>query len=112
MGRLKDYDTLKATREYSYVYNHAKKWHYEGALVFYNNDTAKRVGFTASKKVGNAIKRNLAKRRLRAIFLEIQHTLNDGVYVFVAKEKINHISYDALKKGIIWSMKKLNCVKE
>lgn len=58
----------------------------------------KKVGFTASKKVGNAIKRNLAKRRLRAIFLEIQHTLSDGVYVFVAKEKINHLPYDTLKK--------------
>ena len=44
--------------------------------------------------------------------LEVQHTLHDGVYVFVAKEKINHISYDTLKKGIIWSLKKLNCVEE
>ncbi|WP_083762466.1 ribonuclease P protein component [Sulfurospirillum deleyianum] len=112
MGRLKEYETLKTTREFSSVYNYAKKWHHEGALVFYNNDTTKKVGFTASKKVGNAIKRNLAKRRLRAIFLEIQHTLQDGVYVFVAKEKINHLSYDALKKGILWSMKKMNCVKE
>ncbi|DAB37320.1 MAG TPA: ribonuclease P protein component [Sulfurospirillum cavolei] len=112
MGRLRAYETLKETREYSYIYNHGKKWHYEGALVFYLNDTTKRVGFTASKKVGNAIKRNLAKRRLRAIFLDIQPTLNDGVYVFVAKEKIHQLSYEALKKGIIWSIKKLNCVKE
>lgn len=104
--------TLKETREYTTIYNHAKKWHYEGALVFFQEDTTKRVGFTASKKVGNAIKRNLAKRRLRAIFLEIQPTLQDGVYVFVAKEKIHHIPYDTLKKGLMWSMKKLNCVKE
>jgi len=58
------------------------------------------------------VKRNLAKRRLRAVFLEIQASLCEGVYVFVAKEKMNHISYDVLKKGIVWSMKKLNCVKE
>lgn len=94
------------------IYNHGKKWHYDGALVFYLNDTTKKVGFTASKKVGNAVKRNLAKRRLRAIFLEIQPMLNDGVYVFVAKEKIHHISYEALKKGILWSLKKLNGLKE
>ena len=30
-----------------------------------------RVGFTASKKVGNAIARNRAKRRLRAISAEL-----------------------------------------
>jgi len=81
-------------------------------LVFYNSDIKKRVGFTASKKVGNAIKRNLAKRRLRAIFLEIQDNLHDGVYVFVAKEKMNQIPYEVLKKSLVWSMKKLNCVKE
>ncbi len=70
------------------------------------------MGFTASKKVGNAIKRNLAKRRLRAIFLEMQDSLCDGVYVFVAKEKMNHQSYETLKKSIVWSMKKLDCLKE
>lgn len=34
-------------------------------------DTAIRVGFTASKKVGNAVARNRAKRRLRALAREI-----------------------------------------
>ena len=112
MGRLKAFDTLKQTKEYSYIYNHANKWHSDCALVFYHCDATKRVGFTASKKVGNAIKRNLAKRRLRAIFLEIQDSLREGVYVFVAKEKMNHQSYETLRKGIVWSMKKLDCLRE
>jgi len=80
-------------------------------LVFYHCDATRKAGFTASKKVGNAIKRNLAKRRLRAVFLEIQDLLHEGVYVFVAKEKMNHISYETLKKSIVWSMKKMDCVK-
>ena len=49
---------------------------------------------------------------IRAVFLEIQDSLRDGVYVFVAKEKMNHMSYEALKKGIVWSMKKLDCFRE
>ena len=35
------------------------------------DDPAPRVGYTASKKVGNAVTRNRAKRRLRALAREV-----------------------------------------
>jgi len=36
-----------------------------------DGDAAVRVGFTASKKIGNAVARNRAKRRLRALAREV-----------------------------------------
>ena len=36
-----------------------------------DGDPASRVGFTASKKIGNAVRRNRAKRRLRALAREV-----------------------------------------
>lgn len=36
-----------------------------------DGDAATRVGFTVSKKVGNAVARNRAKRRLRALAREL-----------------------------------------
>lgn len=36
-----------------------------------DGDPAARIGFTASKKIGNAVLRNRAKRRLRALAREI-----------------------------------------
>ena len=46
-----------------------------------------RIGFTASKKIGNAVARNRAKRRLRALAREIlpSHARAGWDYVIVAK---------------------------
>lgn len=47
-----------------------------------------RVGFTATKKIGNAVVRNKAKRRLREIARELLPELGvNGVdYVFIARQ--------------------------
>jgi ribonuclease P protein component len=79
-------------------------------VIFYKATDEKKSGFIASKKVGNSVKRNLAKRRLRAIFVEFCDTLIGGTYIFVAKESINSVSYEELKNSILWSFKKLGCI--
>ena len=55
--------------------------------------TAPRVGFTASKKVGNAVCRNFAKRRLRVLAQGVQpQVVGDGAHpyhmVLVAKKAL------------------------
>jgi ribonuclease P protein component len=71
----------------------------------------KKAGFVASKKVGCAVKRNLAKRRLKALFLELQSELKSGIYIFIAKETIKDIDYSKLKSALTWSFKRLECFK-
>jgi ribonuclease P protein component len=80
-------------------------------VIFYKISNEKKVGFTAGKKVGNAVLRNLAKRRLRALFTELQSRLKDGIYIFVAKETIKTIEYKQLKSSLLWSFKRLECLK-
>ncbi len=72
----------------------------------------KKVGFTASKKVGNSVKRNLARRRLKALFLELCGGLKSGSYIFVAKTKIDDMDYASLRKSLLWSFKRLNCLEK
>ena len=108
-------ERIRRKQDFQRVYQGGKKIVSSSFILYYCLEPERpyrRLGIAASRKVGNAVKRNLAKRRLRAVFLEIQSSLREGVYVFVAKEKMNHMSYETLKQGIVWSMKKLNCVRE
>jgi ribonuclease P protein component len=100
---------LKAHKEFGLVYNRGKSAHSRSCVVFYlPKNGEKKIGYTASKKVGNAVIRNRSKRRLRAIWREVQSTLCDGHYVFVAKASLPEISYVTLQKDINYVLKKLN----
>jgi ribonuclease P protein component len=70
-----------------------------------------KVGFTATKKIGNAVKRNRAKRRLRALFLEFSHSLHSGTYIFVAKQSINEATYKKLRRDFEKILKRSDAIK-
>ena len=57
-----------------------------------------RTGVTASKKVGNAVARNRAKRRMRALFreLECDHAASCTVYVLVARHSLVQAAWTEL----------------
>ncbi|MBE0496094.1 MAG: ribonuclease P protein component [Campylobacterales bacterium] len=110
MGRLRAYDSLKHSREFALGYNQGKKWHCDCAVIFYKASLKKNVGFTASKKVGNAVQRNFCKRRLRAVFLELQDSVVDGSYIFVAKAQIHTLSHDECVRSVRWALRKLGCL--
>ena len=77
-------------------------------MLFYNNKEDKRFSVVASKKVGNAVKRNFSKRRLKALFINHSNLINDGVYILVAKPDILTASFDEISKQF---QKSLQAVK-
>ena len=68
-----------------------------------------RVGFTATKKIGNAVIRNRAKRRLRSVCLEVlPHLGQHGTdYVFIARDKTAKRPYEALLNDTQKALKSL-----
>ena len=59
-----------------------------------------RVGFTATKKIGNAVTRNLAKRRLRQIARSLLPRLGQVGYdyVFIARDTTTKRNFERLQQ--------------
>ena len=69
-----------------------------------------RTGVTASKKVGNAVARNRAKRRMRALFsrLECDQAPTGIDYVLVARHSLVHAAWTELLSDFSVAAKRIH----
>ncbi|RUM74030.1 MAG: ribonuclease P protein component [Sulfurovum sp.] len=103
---------MKTTKEFNQVYNQSKTVHTSEFVLFYQDDEEYKFGIVASKKVGNAVQRNRAKRLLRAQFLLQIETLKTGKYILVAKPSILHNCYHKTTNSFFKALKRLKAVKQ
>jgi len=93
------------------VYKYATKtWHTSYFVLFFKKSTEYKVGFVASKKIGNAVHRNRAKRLLRAHFIENIDLLSHGSYVLVAKPDLLKKNFEETKKTYLHTLKKCSAL--
>ena len=109
---------LKNRSEFIHVTTNGKKWVTHGFILVASTQRGKsepnleylpRVGFTATKKIGNSVVRNKAKRILRALSQEVLTSSNTPAwdYVIIARKTLTTSNYEDLKKDFRWAIKKL-----
>ena len=85
------------------------------SIIFFKKISSKsnkflNVSFVAKKKIGNAVKRNKIKRRLRNIMNDAIKTINMNLnysYLFIAKKNIYDANYKMLKDSILKDLTKV-----
>ena len=94
---------LRRNSEFELVYTRGRKLS-APALVFFHLDSApdQRVAFVASRKVGGAVQRNRAKRRLRAALTLVEAGIPEvrGWVVLVARRDIARFKSDQVAEQL------------
>ena len=83
--------TIKSSDEFSFIFGSGKRYHtpYFSILVLEKqHDHQGRVAFIAGKKLGNAVWRNRAKRRMRAVCRELNGPFPGYDVIFLAKRNV------------------------
>ena len=68
------------------------------------------VGYTSTKRIGNAVIRNKSRRRLRAIVREVLRTyaLPQVDYVFIARNTTASCCFKELRGDVVYAIKRIN----
>ena len=90
------------------IFKEGIRIHSQGIILIFSpiqtKEISVRSAFIAGKKNGNAVWRNKAKRRMRALFNELSFLFNERDVIFLAKKNINKLNYNVLKDSLIKSL--------
>ena len=111
---------LRRRAEFLAVAKHGRKWVTPGFILQLcpAPDADKdliRYGLTATiKSVGNAVQRNRARRRLRALAREalLENAMPGHDYVLIARNETGTHDYAQMKKDLVWALKKTGTCRE
>lgn len=71
-----------------------------------------RVGISVGKKIGNAVERNLVKRRIRAAIYELKDSIKEEQdFIVIARPAIKEITMDELKTNLVHVLKLAKLMK-
>ncbi|NLB89855.1 MAG: ribonuclease P protein component [Clostridiales bacterium] len=97
---------LQKNKQFQYVYRHGKNTVSRHLVLIYLPNKQLKIGFSVSKKVGNAVVRNKIKRRLREGIRPVLPILKSGHYVIIARVSSSSASFQQLEKDLMYLLKK------
>lgn len=112
--RMLKKEVLRRKSDFSAIYNRGKSIGGRCVVIFYrkNDLPYKRRAFLASKKVGNSVERNRARRLMKeSCRLLIPELKDEYDYIFIARNTIKNLKCADVKKSIEAAVKKAGLVK-
>lgn len=103
---------LQKNGAFQYVYRRGKSVACKNLVMLYAKGKGMQVGFSVSKKVGNAVTRNLVKRRLRECFRPYLGDVKNGLYVVVARPCAAEATFQSLQKDMRYLLRKQEALLE
>ena len=106
---MKKTKSLKENRVFRQLYAKGKSDVYPLFILYFkrNNREFNTLGITVSKKTGNAVLRNRAKRVIKEAYRLSEHKIKSGYhFVFVARGKTPFVPMNAVKKQMEAAFKK------
>ncbi|HHV72166.1 MAG TPA: ribonuclease P protein component [Clostridia bacterium] len=106
---MKKGERLKNNNDFKKIYNKGKSYvHPLAVLYVLENSLGKnRVGFSVSKRLGNAVQRNRIKRILREVFRHKKDDLKIGYdFILIARPRIKNASYLQIDKAVLGLLNK------
>lgn len=107
-------EVLRGQRTFNNIYKRGKSVGDRYVVVFYkkSNLPYNRIAFLASKKVGNAVARNRARRLMKeSVRLMDDFKFNGYDLIFIARNTINNRKYADVKKSIEAAIRKTAMMK-
>lgn len=89
---------LQKNKAFQYVYHRGKNVSCHDLVLLVAKGRGLKVGFSVSKKVGNAVTRNKVKRRLRECFRPHLGDVKNGLYVFIARPSAANATFQQLRR--------------
>ena len=105
--------TLKKSAEYKSITNLGCKLYSDSFVFFYHKkehfSENLSIGFTASKRVGGAVKRNLCKRRMKSLAFDLirLHPLQGYQLVIIARKPISERKYSDIKDEMMFCLQRM-----
>ena len=103
---------LQKNRAFQYVYRKGRSVACRDLVMLLAPGRELKVGFSVSKKIGNAVTRNRVKRRLRECFRPWLGDVKTGLYVIVARPSAAKATFQSLQKDVRYLLKKQAALKD